>query len=116
MSLSIFLGLCAARCPQTKDPIVASAALVQALQPIVARNLDTLDAGVVSVTYIHAGHTNNVIPNSVRRSRRAMNVLSIKVKSLSEYGIEGMGVGEPCACAFTLCVCSCRQSTCYMYT
>uniref|UniRef100_A0A6T7WP88 Peptidase M20 dimerisation domain-containing protein n=1 Tax=Pyramimonas obovata TaxID=1411642 RepID=A0A6T7WP88_9CHLO len=50
---------------QTADPIVAAAALVQALQPIVARKLDPADAGVVSVTYVHAGHTNNVIPDQV---------------------------------------------------
>jgi IAA-amino acid hydrolase len=50
---------------QTADPIVAAAAIVQALQPIVARRLDPLDAGVVSVTYIHAGATNNVIPAEV---------------------------------------------------
>lgn len=50
---------------QTSDPIVAASAVVQALQPIVARRLDPLDSGVVSVTYIHAGATNNVIPAQV---------------------------------------------------
>lgn len=31
-----------------------------------ARRLDPLDSGVVSVTYIHAGATNNVIPADVK--------------------------------------------------
>jgi amidohydrolase len=44
------------------DPIVAGAALVQALQTIVSRTLDPLDAAVVSVTRFNAGHTWNVIP------------------------------------------------------
>jgi amidohydrolase len=44
------------------DPVVAGAALVQALQTVVARNLDPLDPAVISVTRFHAGHANNVIP------------------------------------------------------
>ncbi len=45
------------------DPVVAGAALVQAIQSVVARNLDPLDAGVVSVTGFHAGEAYNVIPD-----------------------------------------------------
>jgi len=44
------------------DPIVAAAQLVVALQGIVSRNSDPLEALVVSVTQIHAGNTYNVIP------------------------------------------------------
>jgi amidohydrolase len=44
------------------DPVVAGAALVQALQTIVTRTLDPLDPVVLSVTRFHAGHANNVIP------------------------------------------------------
>ncbi len=43
------------------DSIVAGAALVQALQTIVSRTIDPLDAAVVSVTRFNAGHTWNVI-------------------------------------------------------
>ena len=44
------------------DPVVAAAALVQAIQSIVSRNVDPLDAAVVSVTQFHAGEAYNVIP------------------------------------------------------
>ena len=46
------------------DPIVAGAAIVQALQTIVSRNVDPLDAAVVSVTRFNAGHTWNAIPET----------------------------------------------------
>jgi amidohydrolase len=45
-----------------RDPILAAAHVTTALQSIVARELDPLDAGVVSVTRFHAGSTFNVIP------------------------------------------------------
>ncbi|NMG74066.1 M20 aminoacylase family protein [Aromatoleum diolicum] len=45
------------------DSIVAGAALVQAIQSIVSRTLDPLDAAVVSVTQFHAGEAYNVIPD-----------------------------------------------------
>lgn len=44
------------------DPIVAGAALVHALQTVVSRSIDPLDAAVVSLTQFHAGDTWNVIP------------------------------------------------------
>jgi hippurate hydrolase len=47
----------------TIDPIVAGAALVQSLQSIASRNVDPLEAIVVSVTKFHAGDAHNVIPN-----------------------------------------------------
>ena len=47
---------------QTRDPILAGAALVQALQQIVSRNVDPLDSLVVSVTQFHSGFARNVIP------------------------------------------------------
>jgi amidohydrolase len=57
------------------DPIVAAAHAVVALQSIVARKLNPLDAGVVTVGQIHAGTAGNVIPpaatlNGTIRSRR----------------------------------------------
>lgn len=45
-----------------KDPILAGAALVQALQSIVSRNTDPLESLVVSVTRFQAGTAFNVIP------------------------------------------------------
>lgn len=46
-----------------KDPLTAGAALVQALQTIVSRTLDPIDAAVVSVTGFQAGEAYNVIPD-----------------------------------------------------
>jgi amidohydrolase len=45
------------------DPVTAGAALVQALQTIVSRTLDPIDAAVISVTQFHAGEAYNVIPD-----------------------------------------------------
>ena len=45
-----------------RDPLLAGAALVQAVQSIVSRRLDPLDHAVVSVTRFHSGFAHNVIP------------------------------------------------------
>ncbi len=47
------------------DPIVVASAIVQALQTIVSRNVNPVDAGVVSVTQMRGGETWNVIPDEV---------------------------------------------------
>ncbi len=46
------------------DPVPVACQMVQAFQTIVSRNLKPIDAGVISVTMIHAGEATNVIPNS----------------------------------------------------
>jgi hippurate hydrolase len=51
---------------RTIDPIVAAAAIVQAAQSIVARNVDPLHGAVVSVTTINSGEAFNVIPPSAK--------------------------------------------------
>jgi amidohydrolase len=48
----------------TRDPIPAAASMVQALQTIVSRNHYALEDLVVSVTQIHAGSADNVIPGT----------------------------------------------------
>lgn len=45
----------------TRDPIVAAGHAIVACQSIVARNLDPLDTGVVSLTTIHGGEAQNQI-------------------------------------------------------
>jgi amidohydrolase len=45
-----------------RDPIVAGAQIVSALQTIVSRHADPLDHAVVSVCQFHSGSANNVIP------------------------------------------------------
>ena len=46
------------------DPVPVACQLVQAFQTIVSRNMKPIDAGVISVTMIHAGSASNVIPDS----------------------------------------------------
>ena len=48
------------------DPIVIAAAIVQALQSIVARNMSPVESGVVTIGSIQGGHIYNVIPETVR--------------------------------------------------
>jgi hippurate hydrolase len=45
------------------DPVAAGAALVQAIQTIVSRMLNPVDAAVISVTQFHAGEAYNAIPD-----------------------------------------------------
>ena len=49
---------------QATDTVLAGAALVQALQSLVSRNVDPQDAAVVSVTRFHAGFADNVLPET----------------------------------------------------
>ncbi|NDP37936.1 MAG: amidohydrolase [Rhodoferax sp.] len=46
------------------DPVPVACQLVQAFQTIISRNLKPIDAGVISVTMIHAGEATNVIANT----------------------------------------------------
>ncbi|WP_321889349.1 M20 aminoacylase family protein [Paraburkholderia bannensis] len=50
---------------RVKDPIVAAAAIVTALQTVVARTVAPDDTAVVSVGFIRGGATHNVIPETV---------------------------------------------------
>ena len=56
-------GAHAARPHEARDPIVAAAALVTAIQTIVARRLNPATPGVVTVGHIAAGNAPNVIPD-----------------------------------------------------
>ena len=46
------------------DPVPVACAMVQAFQTIITRNKRPIDAGVISVTMIHAGEATNVVPDS----------------------------------------------------
>ena len=51
---------------RTKDPIVLSAQIINALQTLVSRELKPIDAGVVTVGSIHGGTKHNIIPDEVK--------------------------------------------------
>jgi hippurate hydrolase len=61
-------GAHGARPHESADPVVGAAALVTALQTIVARRLDPALPGVVTVGTIHAGTASNVIPETAELS------------------------------------------------
>ncbi|MFN0160538.1 MAG: M20 aminoacylase family protein [Burkholderiales bacterium] len=46
------------------DPVPVACQMVQAFQTIISRNKKPVEAGVISVTMIHAGEATNVIPDS----------------------------------------------------
>jgi amidohydrolase len=50
---------------QGNDPVVIAAHIVTALQSVVARNVEPVEAGVITIGHIQGGDTWNVIPESV---------------------------------------------------
>jgi hippurate hydrolase len=56
----------AARPHETIDPVLVGAQFIMALQSIVARNVDPLDAAVISICQFNAGSANNVIPQTAK--------------------------------------------------
>ncbi|MCC7068527.1 MAG: amidohydrolase [Burkholderiales bacterium] len=84
---------------RTADPIVAAASLVMALQTIVSRNVDPLDAAVVTVGMLHAGAASNVIPPSatMELSVRALDrdvrdLLERRIHALAQAQAESFGL------------------------
>ena len=75
-----------------RDPVIAAAAITTALQTVVARNCDPLDAAVVSVTMLQAGTTFNVIPGTARIAGTARS-LSPDVQDLLERRIAEIATG-----------------------
>ena len=46
------------------DPVPIACQMVQSFQTIISRNKKPVDAGVISVTMVHAGEATNVVPDS----------------------------------------------------
>ena len=57
-------GSHAAQPHNSVDPIMVAVQIAQSWQTIVSRNKNPLDAGVLSITQIHAGSATNVIPDA----------------------------------------------------
>jgi hippurate hydrolase len=57
------VGAHAARPHEARDPIVAAAAVISALQTITSRRLNPATPGVVTIGSIHAGSASNIIPD-----------------------------------------------------
>ncbi len=54
-----------AHCHTVKDPIVASAAVITALQTLVSRETNPANSCVLSICTIHAGRAHNIVPDYV---------------------------------------------------
>jgi amidohydrolase len=93
-------GAHAARPHESRDPIVAAAAVVTAIQTIVARRLNPATPGVVTIGSIHAGSAPNIIPERatltgtvravepVSRDMMMAEVKRIAESVASAYGVE----------------------------
>jgi hippurate hydrolase len=85
-------GAHAAMPQQGRDPILAAAALTQALQGIVSRNVDPLDAAVLSITRFHAGDAYNVIPDEAHLAG-TVRAFRPEVQDLMETSMERVCAG-----------------------
>ncbi|MBB1077936.1 amidohydrolase [Rhodoferax sp. 4810] len=76
------------------DPVPVACQLVQGFQSIISRNIKPIDAGVISVTMIHAGEATNVIPNSVEL-QGTVRTFSVAVLDQIEQRMQDM-TGQLC--------------------
>ncbi|MFA5664214.1 M20 aminoacylase family protein [Castellaniella sp.] len=82
------------------DPVVVAAQLVQAFQGILTRNLDPLESAVISVTQIHAGSADNVIPDTASM-RGTVRTLSTAALDLIESRMRDIALQLPVALGCT---------------
>jgi amidohydrolase len=82
----------AARPHKAVDTVLVGAAIVNALQQIVARNVDPLESAVVSITLFQAGHTDNVIPQNALL-RGTCRSLKAEVRDLLEHRVAEVAQG-----------------------
>ena len=73
------------------DPVPVAAQLIMGLQTIVSRNVKPIEAGVVSVTMVHAGEATNVVPDSVELqgtvrtfTLEVLDLIEQRMRALSE--------------------------------
>ncbi len=103
-------GAHGARPHEAADPIVAAAAVITALQTIVARRIDPARPAVCTVGSVHAGVASNVIPETATlsgtlramdaptRERLASEVTRIVTDVAAAYGVQAIvdiGRGTP---------------------
>ena len=79
------------------DPVPAACQMVQAFQTIITRNKRPIDAGVISVTMIHAGEATNVVPDSCE-IQGTVRTFTIEVLDLIETRMKA--IAEHTAAAF----------------
>jgi amidohydrolase len=80
------------------DPVLVACQLVQAFQTVITRNKKPVEAGVISVTMIHAGEATNVVPDScelqgtVRTfSTEVLDLIEHRMRTLAEHTCAAFG-------------------------
>ncbi len=81
----------------TRDPLVASAHLLLALQTIVSRNVDPLDAAVISIATMQAGTAANQIPGEAIM-RGTLRTLRDATRDAVEQAIRRVAAGVAQSC------------------
>jgi hippurate hydrolase len=71
------------------DPVLVACQLVQAFQTIITRNKKPVDAGVISVTMIHAGEATNVIPDTCEL-QGTVRTFSVEVLDMIESRMQAL--------------------------
>jgi amidohydrolase len=85
----------------TVDPIVVGTGLVQAIQTIVSRSVDPLEAAVVSVTKFHAGEAHNIIAETARLGG-TVRTLKAEIRDLVEARLRALADGFAAAHGATI--------------
>lgn len=82
-----------------RDPIVAGAAIVMALQTIISRNVDPQEAAVVTVGSLQSGATHNIIPDKAELklnmrtfSQQVRESVKARIQTLVQAQAESFGI------------------------
>jgi hippurate hydrolase len=82
------------------DPVPVACQMVQAFQTIITRNKRPIDAGVISVTMIHAGEATNVVPESCELQGTVrtftldvLDMIEARMKETAEHTCAAFGMG-----------------------
>lgn len=89
-------GTHAARPHLGVDPVLVGAQIINNLQSVVARSVDPLKSGVVSITMFRAGTTDNVIPQTVQLQGTG-RTLAPEVRDLLEKRVREVVEGTAAA-------------------
>src|SRR3984957_3732091 len=81
-----------ARPQHSIDTILVGAQIINQLQSVVARNVDPLQAAVVSICMFQSGHTDNVIPQHAKL-RGTARALTVEVRDLLRERINAIVEG-----------------------
>jgi hippurate hydrolase len=73
------------------DPVPVACQMVQAFQTIISRNKKPIEAGVISVTMVHAGEATNVIPDSCEL-QGTVRTFSIELLDMIEQRMRDMAM------------------------